>query len=300
MDPFEVRVRFTEHLKHLGASRDSILKVAAYALEHFHQCDDLFNCILEQMNQANLRDRLNLLYLFDALCNISIQTAISMRRKPSVESDPKSDRNVLDIKPSKKIKLTDIDVKEDKQSEHKELDGAKKNEFDASKVSSPDPFFSSNPYIALVEANLANIIDNVVPKGPNGTVNLSGTRKVLSSWRNKNIIPADLIHQMEDTLKGRQVENVHEPAFSRNEIFRRIEEDRERHKRMKEENWIQSSDPNERSEFDELYNSLDQPNIDNLFDTLEKCHLQFLYDTTTLGNSLKPNRPRKFHMRKRY
>ncbi|KAJ9086167.1 hypothetical protein DSO57_1006984 [Entomophthora muscae] len=69
---------------------------------------------------------------------------------------------------------------------------------------------------------------------------------------------------------------------------------------MKEENWIQSSDPNERSEFDELYSSLDQPNIDNLFDTLEKCHLQFLYDTTTLGNSLKPNRPRKFHIRKRY
>lgn len=286
MDPFEVRVRFTDRLKRLGASRDSILSVAAYALDHLNQSEDLFNCILEQLNQASLRDRLNLLYLIDALCNQNIPSSHPSRRK-STDSSLLNDKNGYETNAIKRIRVGGLETYHDRANDLVDNFDIKKGDKDPPLTSTSDVTYPSNPYIALLQTNLANLFEHVVPNHPNGSVNLSGARKVLASWRSKNLLSEELIIATENTLKGRQMGNVQEPAFSRDEVFKRIEEDRERHKRMKEENWIQPSDPNDRNEFEELYNSQVIQPLEDLFLKLERDHLHFLYDTTSLGISTR-------------
>jgi CTD kinase subunit gamma len=52
MDPFEVRIRFTQHLQHLNASVTSANKAAQYALKYRDMDEDLHNCILEQLERV--------------------------------------------------------------------------------------------------------------------------------------------------------------------------------------------------------------------------------------------------------
>lgn len=52
MDPFEVRMRFTQHLMHLNASVTSANKAAQYALKFREMDEDLHSCIIEQLEQV--------------------------------------------------------------------------------------------------------------------------------------------------------------------------------------------------------------------------------------------------------
>ena len=52
MDPFEVRIRFTQHLQHLNASVTSANKAAQYALKYKDMDEDLHSCILEQLERV--------------------------------------------------------------------------------------------------------------------------------------------------------------------------------------------------------------------------------------------------------
>ena len=54
MDPFEVRVRFTQHLQHLNASVTSANKAAQYAIKYRDMDEDLHSCILEQLERVSL------------------------------------------------------------------------------------------------------------------------------------------------------------------------------------------------------------------------------------------------------
>ncbi|KAF2862353.1 hypothetical protein K470DRAFT_255987 [Piedraia hortae CBS 480.64] len=69
-DPFEVRMRFTSLLIHLNASSSSAIKAAQYALRHVEYADDLFSCILEQLeNPANsVNNRANIMFFLPRLC----------------------------------------------------------------------------------------------------------------------------------------------------------------------------------------------------------------------------------------
>jgi hypothetical protein len=53
MDPFEVRLRFTQHLQHLNASVTSANKAAQYALKYRDMDEDLHSCILEQLERVS-------------------------------------------------------------------------------------------------------------------------------------------------------------------------------------------------------------------------------------------------------
>jgi hypothetical protein len=52
MDPFEVRIRFTQHLQNLNASVTSANKAAQYALKFKDMDEDLHSCILEQLERV--------------------------------------------------------------------------------------------------------------------------------------------------------------------------------------------------------------------------------------------------------
>ncbi|CAK7271999.1 hypothetical protein SEPCBS119000_004894 [Sporothrix epigloea] len=66
-DPFEVRVRFSAQLQNLNASATSAQKAADYALKYKDMEEDLHSCIIEQLErpQTALNKRANIMYFIE-------------------------------------------------------------------------------------------------------------------------------------------------------------------------------------------------------------------------------------------
>ncbi|WVQ67416.1 uncharacterized protein L199_005612 [Kwoniella botswanensis] len=100
------------------------------------------------------------------------------------------------------------------------------------------------PYPQLVTQNLQDIVGKVVPDGRDRVLNLRSAKQILESWRLRRVIDHDVVEEALKFLEGRthsddpSNKRSHEQAFSKNEILRRMEEDRERHKRLRERIWI--------------------------------------------------------------
>jgi len=95
-----------------------------------------------------------------------------------------------------------------------------------------------------------NIIELVVPEGRQGLPNLSSAKHILESWRTKRVVDPQKIEEILSALDARtnvtadSSQTTPQPTtsqdpLSRNDIFKRIEEDRERHKRLRERRWVQ-------------------------------------------------------------
>jgi CTD kinase subunit gamma len=51
-DPFECRLTFLSLLNKLNASQQAIQKVANYAMRHRKLSEDLYSCIIEELEQV--------------------------------------------------------------------------------------------------------------------------------------------------------------------------------------------------------------------------------------------------------
>ncbi|KAF9180189.1 hypothetical protein BGZ50_006393 [Haplosporangium sp. Z 11] len=105
----------------------------------------------------------------------------------------------------------------------------------------------------LIQRNLVKIIECVTPSGPKGNVNVAGTKKILETWRNRKLFPANVIEKVEKPLLSREL-GANAPAssetgFTKDDILKRMDEDRERHKRIREEIWIRPADEDPEAEF---------------------------------------------------
>ncbi|KAM6502761.1 CTD kinase subunit gamma CTK3 domain containing protein [Amanita muscaria] len=103
-------------------------------------------------------------------------------------------------------------------------------------------------YVDYLAKDLARIVDSVVPEGRQGLPNLISTKQILENWRSKRVVEPQKIDEIIGSLSERndafeaqqqQAQNAHSTSLSRNEVFKRIEEDRERHKRLRERRWVQ-------------------------------------------------------------
>ena len=72
-DPFEVRMRFTNLLSHLSASTTASTKTAAYALKHRDLDEDLHSCIIENLERNNMNNRANVMYFLEHFCDMAIR-----------------------------------------------------------------------------------------------------------------------------------------------------------------------------------------------------------------------------------
>ncbi|EPT04374.1 hypothetical protein FOMPIDRAFT_1058161 [Fomitopsis schrenkii] len=108
----------------------------------------------------------------------------------------------------------------------------------------------SSYYVDFVARDLGKIVEYVVPEGRQGLPNLMSTKQILESWRSKRVLDPQIVDEALGTLEARRAaleseqELSSEPskpaaALPRQEIFKRIEEDRERHKRLRERRWVQ-------------------------------------------------------------
>ncbi|KAG8986169.1 hypothetical protein FRB90_004182 [Tulasnella sp. 427] len=109
---------------------------------------------------------------------------------------------------------------------------------------------SSSPtsYAEYVSRDLDKIVQLVVPDNRDGLVNLASTRQILESWRTKRVLDSAVIEDVVKMLNERS-ESLHDKAaseetttssteFTREEILRRFEEDRERHKLLRQKRWV--------------------------------------------------------------
>jgi len=204
MDPFEVRMHFLNLLKGLNASQQSIGKVVRYALKYFQKCgDDLWECIEEECQKGTLNTRINILYMLDSLCESSLVAYGALQSQ---------------------------------SQSHPSTSGAA-----AAMQIQKEPF-----YIGFVRKDLFKLVDMVVPEGREGLANLMSTTQILQTWRTKRVFEPSLIDEVMQMLERRK-EHMHDMSsishstmLNRNEITKRIEEDRERHKRLRERRWVQS------------------------------------------------------------
>ncbi|KAJ7855911.1 CTD kinase subunit gamma CTK3-domain-containing protein [Mycena olivaceomarginata] len=93
----------------------------------------------------------------------------------------------------------------------------------------------------------------IVPAGREGLPNLTSTKQILENWRSKRVVDPQIVDDVLSALEKRTppVASQVSPAasapnrrsshssLSRSEVFKRIEEDRERHKRLRERRWVQ-------------------------------------------------------------
>ncbi|KAI0764289.1 CTD kinase subunit gamma CTK3-domain-containing protein [Trametes elegans] len=119
-------------------------------------------------------------------------------------------------------------------------------------ASKPPPGSSqpSSSYVDYVSRDLRKIVDHVVPEGRQGLPNLMSTKQILESWRTKRIVEPQKVDEVIATLDERRADASESAAratspdsapgaLSRDDIKRRMEEDRERHKRLRERRWVQ-------------------------------------------------------------
>ncbi|KAI0045528.1 hypothetical protein FA95DRAFT_1596784 [Auriscalpium vulgare] len=202
MDPFEVRMQFLTLLRRLNASQQSIQKVVSYALKFYAQCgEDLWDCVVEECQKGSINNRINILYFLDSLCEASLL--------------------------------------------------AKSHPIALGPGVSPNTSF----YVDYVVRDLSTVVEAVVPEGRQGLPNLMSAKQILEDWRSKRVVDPQKVDDVLTTLETRHPSR-HSPPLSlpsplasrptnlpeslpRHEIFKRIEEDRERHKRLRERRWVQ-------------------------------------------------------------
>lgn len=208
-DPFEVRLRFSHLLTHLSASQTSSMKTAAFALKHRDMDEDLHSCILESLDASS--------------------TSMNSRANIMWFLEPFCDMA------------------------GKDADG-------------------HVPYVDFIRRDILRIVGGVIG-GRGGTVsaNIKVARKVVESLKTKNVLGDELVKDIENELKRREHERkdggeeedkekeskekvVSRPKdknghkVDKRAIEQRIEEDRERNKRLRESVWaIDGGDEDELS-----------------------------------------------------
>ncbi|QSZ31401.1 hypothetical protein DSL72_000966 [Monilinia vaccinii-corymbosi] len=226
MDPFEVRIRFTQYLQHLNASVTSANKTAQYALKYRDMDEDLHSCILEQLERNSMNNRANIMYFIEILCDM------------------------------------------------------------ASKEGHDD-------YVRMIQRDILRVVDAVAPEDGSGAANVKVVRKVLQGLQQKSFLLAQTVTEIEECLKERDTQpdvllssppaetaeangsgaSQHatpKPAkpngvarLDKRQIEQRIEEDRERHKRLREHIWaVPPAGPD--AEFDKLWNETSELGDDDM------------------------------------
>lgn len=221
-DPFEVRIRFTALLTHLNASATSAQKAAYYALKHRNMDEDLHSCILEQLDRNTMNTRANIMYFLESLCDASVR-----------ENAP--------------------------------------------------------AFVDFIRRDILRIVDAVAPSEGGSGANVKVVRRVLAALRAKGMLDAAVVREIEASLAERDpggdgAEEAAPPGGEGDEgrappsptgrgaagagakpdkrqIEQRIEEDRERHKRMRESQWAVSGEADD--EYAELWEDASEAGEDD-------------------------------------
>jgi CTD kinase subunit gamma len=127
-------------------------------------------------------------------------------------------------------------------------------------------------YIRMMQRDILRIIDAVAPPDGSGAANVRVARRVLQGLLQKKVLLPETVSELEEVLKSRDVAQTHPfnslegegeggvarrnggaggGRLDKRQIEQRIEEDRERHKRLRENIWAVSGEGD--AELDKLW-----------------------------------------------
>lgn len=242
-------MRFTSQLQHLSASTSSAQKTAQYALKYKEFDDDLHSCIIEQLERNNLNLRANIMYFLPSLCDLA-NAQREMGYIRMMERDilriidlvaPDDGTGAANVKVVRKV-LAQLQQKGFLQPqtvlELEECIQGRDNI--APEVSSPTHF--------------------AVPAAPDGNI----TSGVASVSRNTPMSAA------RDPHRGSYSSG---PRLDKRQIEQRIEEDRERHKRLRENIWAISQEGNSAvdAEIGKVWDDDEEVNEDDYVEAREEA-----------------------------
>ncbi|KAL8796329.1 MAG: hypothetical protein Q9195_001236 [Heterodermia aff. obscurata] len=142
-------------------------------------------------------------------------------------------------------------------------------------------------YVRMMQQDILTIVDAVAPSDGSGAANVKVVRRVLAGLQQKNILAPDRVTEIEACLQERDTLPAH-PALSptdpnrqlehapvhnatskangvtrpdKRQIEQRIEEDRERHKRLRESIWAVGDDGDD--EFERMWDEASEINEDD-------------------------------------
>lgn len=151
------------------------------------------------------------------------------------------------------------------------------------------------PYIRMMQRDILRVVDAVVPPDGTGAANVKHVRRVLSSLQSKDILSAGTVTEIDAALKDRETHPAHldleqdevpedsarsKTGTPRNpktqgmrvdkrQIEQRIEEDRERNKRLRESMWTVSG--NDADEFSKLWDEVSDIGEDDFINAKEEA-----------------------------
>ncbi len=195
MDAFSIRLELVSLLRKLNASQASINKVLALAIRHAaRNSEDIWSCIMQECQRASLNARVNLFFLLDALFT---DDAFS---HPAVAAAHYHARAQRDLRA-----IVDIVV----------------------------------PREALTLRSTGQV---VVREGAGLKLNAGSVLPILAGWKMRQVFDTELIEALEAELQERKAalrkqtplqeidaaEANTQESFSKADVVRRMEEDRER------------------------------------------------------------------------
>ncbi|KAF3938278.1 hypothetical protein ABW19_dt0206790 [Dactylella cylindrospora] len=270
-DPFEIRLTFTKMLQRLNASVNASKSCAAFALKHKDLDEDLHSCILEQLEKSSMNNRVNLLYFIEHLLELSVAKNVT-NYVPMIQNDyriivdsvsPPDQSGLQNIASTRKVltkikdqKLMATEVYEDlirslderekagQQQQSEDEDEEEEEELEevdqvpngiSTTMIGKDPEYDSG-------SRSPSAIVSAVPYSPTA-VNTADPGSIATT----------------PTAEPRRSSASQPPTFKRppkHVIEERMEEDRERHKRLRETIWA-------------IYPSRDEKSLDKSLEGLE-------------------------------
>lgn len=124
------------------------------------------------------------------------------------------------------------------------------------------------PYVRMMQRDILRVVDAVVPPDGSGAANVKHVRRVLQGLQSKQVLSAETVAEIDAAIKDRETHPAHldleqeeEPEgnarsmagtprsskpqgvrVDKRQIEQRIEEDRERNKRLRESMWAVNGD----------------------------------------------------------
>ncbi|KAL1636669.1 hypothetical protein SLS58_009724 [Diplodia intermedia] len=238
-DPFEVRMRFTSQLQHLNASVTSAQKAANYALKYRDMDEDLHSCILEQLER------------------------VREKKNPRAAREEEGGRKEMGA--------------DGRVREQNNMNNRANIMYFIEHLCDVAQRESHLEFVRMMQRDILRVIDAVAPPDGSGAANVKVVRRVLAGLQSKQVLLPQTVQELEDCLKERD-NNIadavarspsaangggppgsakHTPRgngavrLDKRQVEQRIEEDRERHKRLREVIW--QVDPENDGEFEKLW-----------------------------------------------
>ncbi|KAF3916096.1 hypothetical protein ABW20_dc0107278 [Dactylellina cionopaga] len=273
-DPFEIRLQFTKMLQRLNASVNASKSCAAFALKHKDLDEDLHSCILEQLETSSMNNRVNLLYFIEHLLEMSVSKSVS-NYIPMIQSEfrtivdcvsPPDQSGLQNIASTRKV-LTKI---KDQKLMNPEIYDELMESLDERERTGQHQH--SDEESNKTESEELEEVDQV-PNGTNTATMVGKDPEYSDSAKRSPSVPVSAIPYSPTAVNAADIastggtptnetrrQSASQPtAFKRppkQVIEERMEEDRERHKRLRETIWA-------------IYPSRDDGVLDKSLDGLE-------------------------------